>query len=257
MRSEVNFGRMSVSVTNSIWLFGVLFQMGIILTMHRSKLFKELPVFFGYTVFQTLRALGLAAVKAKGSPALYFYAYWSAEACSNVVAFFVINEIFRHMLRPYEGIKHIASLLLKWAVMVLVVISLIVGFSSTRNEQLPYITSILVLERCVRLIQCGLLLFLFAFASALSITWKHYLFGIALGFGILAATQTVITSMLSAAGASGTAAYILLKPGMYLFVLGLWLYYLAHPVPLTREAKVTTFVDLTAWNRALLEIIQR
>src|SRR5207237_2876780 len=121
----------SFSVTNSIWILGVLFQIGIILTMHRTRLFEELPVFFGYTIFQTFRAVVLATVKASGSPATYFFAYWSAEACSDVLAFFVINEIFRHMLQQYEGIKRVGGLLLKWAVMVLIVISLVFGFSST------------------------------------------------------------------------------------------------------------------------------
>jgi len=53
------------------------------------------------------------------------------------------------------------------------------------------------LQRTSRLLQCGLLVFLFLFARSFHLSWRNRAFGIALGFGITATISLVNASIRS------------------------------------------------------------
>jgi hypothetical protein len=59
---------------------------------------------------------------------------------------------------------------------------------------------ITVLERNVRFVQCGLLLFVVMCSNHLNISWKSLPCGIAFGFGLFAANDLITSNMLAAQG---------------------------------------------------------
>jgi hypothetical protein len=69
-------------------------------------------------------------------------------------------------------------------------------FSSSKSAD-PIERSILVVHRCVGLVQCGLVMFLLAFCKSLKISWNRLSFGIALGFGVFAGAELLTSAMFS------------------------------------------------------------
>src|SRR5438034_9154632 len=56
----------------------------------------------------------------------------------------------------------------------------------------PVLQAIVTLQRCVRVVQCGLILFLLIFSKYLGVSWRQQSFGIALGFGSLAPAELTL-----------------------------------------------------------------
>ncbi len=62
------------------------------------------------------------------------------------------------------------------------------GFESVR-WRFPDRAAIMTLQRSVRVVQCGLMLFLLVFSRYLGTNWRQKSFGIALGFGAFASVE--------------------------------------------------------------------
>jgi len=57
--------------------------------------------------------------------------------------------------------------------------------------------AVIIVQRCVRVIQCGLILFLVFFSRHLGVSRKQFSFGIALGFGSFASIELVGLALVS------------------------------------------------------------
>jgi hypothetical protein len=120
------------------------------------------------------------------------------------------------------------------------------------------VATILAMERSVRFLQAGLLAFLFIFAKALGLNWRHYAFGIALGMAIFVGTELVVVTMRNHFGRSADDVFVLLKPAAYLCGVSIWLGYLMRPAP-DRLAIAPTGNELNEvyrWNQALQGYLQ-
>jgi hypothetical protein len=124
------------------------------------------------------------------------------------------------------------------------------AITAAPSSQVDTITNgILLVQRSVRLMQCGLVFFLLLFSEYLGISRRHVLFGIALGFGIFAS----VTMLVAAAVAHGTFVPVSvlrhIAMAVYDFSVLIWLGY-------TVLAPVRSSVALAAarpkdWNSAL------
>ena len=225
--------------------------------MVRKRVFEEMPVFFAYSIFQVVRALVLLGVRTWASPSAYSYSYWLAEGTSAIIGLLVINEIFTKVLCRYDGIRYISKMLFRWAFAILILLAFVAAMSPPSEKTPGLIAAVLSLERSVRIVQCGLLLLLFIFSSALSVSWLHYTFGIALGFGIYAAVEVMLVSTRIQAGASLNTVYILLKPGAYMAAILVWWTYLVLPVPSQVMPKFRRDDLIGDWNEAILGMLRQ
>src|SRR5882724_10528755 len=215
-------------VTNLIWFGGLALQSGATVIMLRRRLFEDLPLFFSYTAFHVVRSVALFLIRQNCSMTTYSYAYWSAELISAAMGFAVIYEVFSKVLEPFPGIQRLGMMLLGWAAVVMVFLG-IAAAASPGVSQPGMIAGVFAFERSIRIVQCGLMAFLFIFASTLSLSWKHYSFGIALGFGIFATVDLIAVAVRAQMGSVAGATFGLLKPGSYLVATAIWTGYLLMP----------------------------
>jgi hypothetical protein len=59
----------------------------------------------------------------------------------------------------------------------------------------PLVTGILTLQRSVRVVQCGLVLFLLVFSRYLGMSWRQKSFGIAMGLGSFAIVELSLVAL--------------------------------------------------------------
>src|SRR4051812_42314543 len=186
-----------------LWLAAPIMQLGILLTMDRKKLRVDFPFFFNYTIFQIVTVVVLFSIHQFATRAsyTYFYAYWTTTAISIGLGFAVIYEVFAYSLRPYAGLRDLGTVLFRWAALLLVLISGIAAAASASGSDIHRITmGIASVERSVRLMQCGLLVFVLLSSSYLGLSLKNFASGIGFGFGIFAASDLIIASLWPALG---------------------------------------------------------
>ncbi len=229
-----------------LWLPSALFQVGVVVSLLRRGLHREYPYFFNYTILQVLTVVLLLCVKR--SPYLYYYGYWSITAISVIISFAVLQEIFKEAFRPYEALRDLSVILFRWSILVLLLVGGMWAINTVRSDQPDLINAVILLaDRSVRLMQCGLVFFLLFFSEYLGISRRHVLFGIALGFGLYASVN-----MLTATGMSHSAFHGLvlrrINCAAYDLAALLWLGYTAlAPV----RSSALSAIRSPEWNSAL------
>ena len=232
-----------------LWCAGPLMQIGVLVAMYRRGLHRDYPYFFNYTLLQVLSEPILFVVQ-RHSYSLYYWGYWVSIALSALVSFAVLQEIFHDAFRPYEALRDLSVILFRWSALVVLLVAVMWAIAAAHSSQVDAITnSILLIQRGVRLMQCGLVFFLLLFSEYLGISRRHVLFGIALGFGIFAS----VNMLWAAAVAHGTfVRYSVLRQlsmAAYDFCVLIWLGYTAlAPV---RSSVALTSVRSKDWNYAL------
>src|SRR2546428_634826 len=187
----------------ALWIAHPMLQLSVAVVMFRRKLHREFPFFFAYIVSQILIFSFLFPIYRLGNPAYYFYSYWISSVVSLALGFKVIHEIFLDIFRPHYTLKDLGSVLFKWAALVMLLAAgVVLAASPSANE--PLVRAVLTVQRCVRVIQCGLVLFLLFFSRYLGISWRQRSYGIALGFGGFASIELGASALYSGGQISQT-----------------------------------------------------
>lgn len=185
-------------VTNALWFAHPVLQATVAGIMYWRGLHRKFPFFFSYIIFQIVTFPLLFGVRERLSYAIYFYLYWTYFAVSLALGFKVIHEIFLDVFRPYHTLKDLGSVLFKWAALVMLLVAVVVAAASPSTDQGPLVQAVLTVQRCVRVTQCGLILFLLVFSRYLGISRKQHSFGIALGFGGFAIAELILFALRAA-----------------------------------------------------------
>jgi hypothetical protein len=237
-------------VNNLLWFAHPILQTAVAVIMVRRALHRSFPVFFQYLLAQILIFAVEYSVYTAGSYRWYFYAYWAGSAVSVFLGFKVIHEIFLDVFRPYHTLKDLGSVLFKWAGLVMLLVAVVVAFSSPANNS-PLTQSIFTTERCVRVIQCGLVFFLLAFCRYLGISWRQHSFGISLGFGAFASIELGIVALGVGSHISAATAD-LTNMAAYNIAIIIWLGYLAVKSPARENA--ANLLRPQRWEQSLNDI---
>ena len=231
-----------------LWIGGWALSLAVVVTLLRRKLRGEFPLFFAYAAFQVVSVPVHFAVYQWGSYANYFYAYWVSTALATGLELAVLYEIFQHAFRPYVALRGLASMIFRWAGLVLLMVAVITALSAPLGQS-PLITAILSLERSIRMMQCGLLILMLFFSPQLGLSWRSHLFGIAAGFGGYAAVSLTLVSLRAQLGIPSDSAYTLINSGAYTLAAATWFAYLLAPEPARRAVRVQPVPD--QWDFAL------
>jgi len=188
-----------------LWISHPALESLLAAVMVWRKLHRKFPVFFAFIVFQVVDFIFLFPIHQYGSYNFYFYSYWVSATISLGIGFKVIHEVFLDVFRPYHTLKDLGTILFKWAALVMIFVALVVAVASPGGQS-PIVAAVMTMQRCVRVIQCGLVLFLLFFARYLAVSWRHHAFGIVCGFGLVAAAQLTGSALLVGGWASSQMA---------------------------------------------------
>jgi putative Mn2+ efflux pump MntP len=238
-----------------LWFLPVLLHVGAAAMIFRRKLLRELPLFFSYLIFKV--ALTGVLWSFRQQMPHYFYIYWIGEAILIVLGFAVIYEIFTNVVGRYETIHQLSFLLYRWTAVCLLILAAITAATASGMDSARIIEGILILERGARIVQAGLLLLLFVFASYLGLSWRSNVFGIALGFGLFASVELVLVAIRAQAGTSANEMYVWLKPLAYNFTSLIWAIYLLQPQTAPQTVSSLPKTEMAVWDRALMEYLRR
>src|SRR6202050_5154431 len=234
----------------ALWFAPPVLQTVIAIAMLRRGQYREFKYFFAYVVTQIVSFTVVFSTYRNYPPAL-FYVSWISTAISVALGFKVIHEAFLDVFRPFHTLRDLGTVLFKWAGLVMLLVAGVVSVSTNSTDLPAWVQAIMTAQRCVRIIQVGMVLFLLFFARYLGVSRRQHSFGIALCFGTFAIVELALTASWTG-NHLGNTAMNLINMGAYNATLLIWLgYTLAKRPP--RDAS-PTLLPPHPWERGLSNI---
>src|SRR3974390_218743 len=234
-----------------IWWGTPVLMLLIVVAMYHRRLHREFAVFFNYVIFQIISFV--VEYPLFGRPS-YFYVSWTLTALSIAVSFGVLLEIFKEAFRPYEALRDLSIILFRWCALVVLLVSAMWALTSWNGSQVDNILSVILLvDRSVRLMQCGLVFFMLLFSEYLVISRRNAVFGISVGFGFYAAVKMLVLTAANHQTLFTKSVLGRISSIAYLVSMLIWLVYSVMPV----KARVGAKQRVTAsekWDSALDEV---
>src|SRR5271154_2936738 len=175
-------------LVNALWIAHPVLETAIAIVMLRRGQHRQFKFFFAYVVAQILTFAVIFPTYVYNDSA-YFYLSWFTTAISVALGFKVIHEAFLDVFRPFHTLRDLGTVLFKWAGLVMLLVAGVVSVSTRSSDAAPWVQAIMTAQRCVRMVQVGMVLFLLFFARYLGVSRRQHSFGIALGFGAFAVVE--------------------------------------------------------------------
>ncbi len=243
-------------VDNIPWIGSIIAELIVLAIMLRRGLVRRFPIFFVSIAFDILREIVLPFIAFR-NPKAYAYSYWLSVPVEHVIAFAVILEAVRYSVINDSKLsrKTIGILVASTLVLVGVAVFLVLH-PDISTKSLPGLT--LTLERSVQLLRCGVLLFIWVFATRLGISWRHHVWGIVFGLGIDSGIS-LITAAVHATTGTMCGDWLTRIPHYGYFASTIiWAVYLWQPEPergpLTLEHLSLIQYALDSYRKVLTEI---
>lgn len=238
-------------------VLGLFLPVLVVGQIMRAGLAKEYRALVRYNIVTSLTVVaGLVAMQLKSPHQAYLYycyVYWPLSILTDACALAVMLAIFRDIFKPYEALKELGVVLFRWTLGVLVVVSLVTALSAGDGKILDVFNkSSLMFDRGLQILQCGVVLFLLLTYKYLGISFRHRVFGIAIGFGLYASLDLLALSITTwapenvvrmAGGVANAGAMI---------GYGIWLAYFFLPQPERRISEAMP--ESRRWEYALASI---
>jgi len=243
-----------------LWVAPNVLLVVLAFMMWKRRLHREFPAFFCYAIFEAAGGSAIYAIDVSPSVSgpTYWWSYFLFLVVEAFVKFVVIGEVFTHLLRRYQPLGKLAKVLVSGVGVILVFTATIIA-AYANPTAFWLISATRILGRSVSVVQCGLIVFLFVFAAHFRLSWGRVVFGITLGFGIVAGVYLAYWALM-AEWFLGQRTYLLdfMNMATYHVCVLIWFYYLLLP-----QESVTTSVvslpehDLAIWNRELERLLHQ
>src|SRR5579871_4501944 len=235
----------------ALWILHPVLEAGVATFMIRRGLIRQFKFFFAYILAQLLTFAIIFPAYCWRSYFLCFYLYWAFTAISVTCGFLVIHEVFVDVFRSFHTLRDLGSVLFKWAGLVMLLVAGVVSVSTTATDLPAVMQAIVTAQRCVRIVQVGMVLFLLFFAHYVGVSRKQLSFGIALGFGSFAVIELIL--ICSWVGNHvGDPWMSIINMTTYNASLTLWLSYVAVKRPVRDTSR--SLLQPQRWEQSLSDI---
>jgi hypothetical protein len=234
----------------ALWIAHPVLQTVIAIAMFQRGQHRQFKFFFAYIITQIL-TFAVVFPTYRYNLSACFYLAWFSTAISVALGFKVIHEAFLDVFRPFHTLRDLGTVLFKWAGLVMLLVAGVVSVSTNSSDTAPWVLAILTGQRCVRIIQVGMVLFLLSFSRYLGVSRRQHSFGIALGFGAFALVELSLVASWVGDHLNNLSIGIV-NMAAYNCALMVWLGYTLAKSP-AREAMTTLFRP-QRWEQSLTDI---
>ena len=244
-----------------LWVAPNLLLLFLGFLLRKRKLHKQIPAFLAFCLVAAIGELAIysADISTSISPTAFWRMYWGNALLQGLLKIFVIGEVFVHLIGPYVSIARLGRRLVRAVTAVVLLAATFVAAYAPRDGSFGIVSGAHFLEQTTYLIECGLLVFIFAFTAYFRMSWDRRTFGISLGLSISACVHLGVWAVLANAGLSDSARNMLVfaKMATYHLCVLIWFYYLLVPSrSAVRPTVLPTDSNLALWNRELERLLQ-
>jgi hypothetical protein len=218
------------------------------------KAWQKYPMFVAYVFFNLLETA--ATFPRHQTGIAYFYTFWFCEAISIFLGLAVVREIFTNIFAPHAALRKMATVVFHVAVVLLVLLAC--GAIYEQSADVRTIARVVVLATdATRIVELGLIMFLFLSSGAFGLHWRQNEFGIALGLGTCAAVELLNVTLMPHLSPAARQMLSVVRSLSFNFSLLVWLGYLLVPERASRSGELPKTAQLEQWNQAVTELINR
>jgi hypothetical protein len=231
-----------------------LVQAAIFVALIRRHIRSNFPVFLSYIGFSAASNLLLATMGTRiGLTGVqYFYLYWVFNTLLMLLEFGVMYELLVNALDPYTGLIDLGKMVFRWAAVFLLLVGTLTAFATSGTAIVKCFSAVDIIERSIRLMQCGLLLLFFLFERRLALSWRNYSVSLAVGIGTTAAI-TLCLSYLRAHFLAWRPTLDVIDAASSFGVTVYWVLCFAQPAPARKNVLDSpSKLIFQRWNDALL-----
>jgi hypothetical protein len=204
----------------------VLLQLLLLHFLWRTRAFRKFPWFAAYNLFSILATT--SRYFARNEPILYFYLYWSTEACYSVLGLLALCEVIQSVFRNLHKTWWSRSIF-PGAVILTILLVTVHTFAAPPQVDNRTIAGIIIFELTVRLLQGLVFVVLTLLVALLGLRWRQQPFGIAGGFGVYATVSLIATTKISDFGTKFAVTWGWIQIVAYSVTVLIWLWYFRKP----------------------------
>src|ERR1700686_4045955 len=165
-----------------VWALGLFFQALLLVVLLGKGKWRTFPIFTSYIAFSLFESgVGYAVF---GHRTLYFATYVVGESVLMILGLALVREIFIQLFSAHDGLRKMATLIFRVVIVTLLLLAVSVIYAKAPIGKNGIGSALLIVEEAARIVQVGLIMFLFLFSSAFGLRWRQHVFGVALGLGM-------------------------------------------------------------------------
>jgi hypothetical protein len=255
----------SVALT-SLYVAEPLLMILAMVALLRSREQRRFPALFAYISLRLgssvvlhflLQIRHVLPIGAKTAYAWYFYTYWLSYVAGAVIVFLVIQEMFQSSMDPFPGLKWLGTISFRWVACVSFVAASAALLSPGGKGSRFVLSLVAQAMRCESIFIFSLLLFLLLAAGKLGLSYRSRVFGISFGFGIMSASDLVVSAVFMHPGHSIMSSTVsVITTTASLVTLSVWSFYFLQREPVRRAAVLTPSSPLARWNEVAIALGQ-
>jgi len=231
----------------------------------RSRDHRRFPALFAYVSIRLvstvilhflLQVHRLTGVSERTAYSWYFYTYWLGYVAGAVVVFLVIQELFRSSMEPFPGLKWLGTVSFRWVACISFVAASAALLTPGNKGERFCLALLAQAMRGESIFILSLLLFLMLAAGKLGLSYRSRIFGISFGFGIMAATDLLVSAVFVHHGPSiMTSTISVVTTSASMTTLAVWSGYFLQREPARRAAILDPSSSLARWNEIATTLV--
>jgi hypothetical protein len=242
------------SLIHDLWIASIALQVMLTATLLAKRAWRKYPMFSAYVFFTLFETAATLPSHRLGSA--YFYTFWICEAIGIVLGLAVVREIFTNIFAPHAALRRLATIIFRVAVVALIVLACGAIYEQSASAK-SFARVVMVSTDGTRIVELGLIMFLFLSSSAFGLHWRQNEFGIALGLGTCAAVELINVTLMTHLSAEAEQVLSLVRSLSFNGSLLIWLGYLLAPPERPTNPVDVPRAQLEQWNQAVMELINR
>jgi hypothetical protein len=244
------------------WVAPNVFLLALCFYLWKRGLHRDFPFFFAFALANGI--CDLVTYAADLLPFVSSLAYWCIASAVGILEgllkFAVVAEVFSKLFGSYTSVVRLGKVLIQVVGAVFVLAAALAASYNPWGHSPGIVIGSALLGQSTFLIECGLFVFIFVFASYFHLHWPRQVFAIAAGLSISACVHLATFGLSTNAGFQvPTRVFLSMLNGMafHLVVLA-WFYYLLVPgrVPVQIPAPLAEN-NLALWNRELERLLHQ
>jgi hypothetical protein len=260
---------------NYLWIAPNLLLLLLAVILWRRGIRERLPVFWVFAILSSFGQLAVYAADVVPSvtPPTFWKAAWASLVVDGALKFILIGEIFEQVFGRYSSVARLGKSLIRALGAILILTATLAAAYAPQDGRFGLVSGAYMLDQTIYLVECGLLLFIFVFASYFHLSWPRPWFGITLGLSISACVHLASWAVMANGGLPDAkrVLFVFLNMATYHACVLIWFYYLLVPQSVSKNVvpsapapegpsplvEAAREEDLEVWNRELERLIHQ
>lgn len=247
-------------LTDALWILGAVLEIVLSFRILQKRIESDFPLFLLFVSSDACFTIILFIVgKLPGSQGyLWWHLYVPRLAITTLLRFCVIYEVFEYIFRSHPTLNSMGKTAFRACLLGFFLAGVGAAALTSGHEQYPIISTLHLLQQTASFVQVGLLGSLFALSAYLSLSWRNFAFGIALGTGVDSTINLAAAAIKAYFGLTGNPYLNVVTVGSYDVCVLIWIFYLlAQERPRFKHIDGIPQHDLEHWNEELQRLTRQ